>query len=331
MRNINLNSFIYNEKITKDDIIERISQEEIYSFYIGEPIYSGIKLNSPLREDNVPSFVIYYHSKQPNTLMYYDFATKDTGDCITFVCKLFNVNYKEALLKIAYDFNLSTIEITSERKQIIEAKRIIEKKQVNIGIKQRDWKFYDKLFWKSFGISKATLKKYNVVPISYVFFNGDAYKAEKHAYAYIEFKDNKVSYKIYQPFSERFKWINNANFTVHQGYTQLPSNGDLLIITKSLKDVMSIHDCINIPAIGLQSESVMMKDTVMEEYKSRFKKVICLFDNDEAGKSLSNEFSAKYNIPYFFVPELENTKDFSDLVKNSSRQKAIEFFKNLEL
>ena len=331
MRNINLNSFIYNEKITKDDIIERISQEEIYSFYIGEPIVSGTKINSPLREDNVPSFVIYYHSKQPNTLMYYDFATKDTGDCITFVCKLFNVNYKEALLKIAYDFNLSTIEITSERKQIIEAKRIVEKKQVNIGIKQRNWKFYDKLFWKSFGISKATLKKYNVVPISYVFFNGDAYKAEKHAYAYIEFKDNKVSYKIYQPFSERFKWINNANFTVHQGYTQLPSNGDLLIITKSLKDVMSIHDCINIPAIGLQSESVMMKDTVMEEYKSRFKKVICLFDNDEAGKSLSNEFSAKYNIPYFFVPELENTKDFSDLVKNSSRQKAIEFFKNLEL
>ena len=330
MGKINLNSFVYNEKITKEDIIERISQEEIYSYYIGEPIVSGVKLNSPLRKDNVPSFAIYYHKSKLNTLMYYDFATKQSGDCISFVCRLFNLKYGEALFKIAYDFNLSDIEVTSERKKIIESKKIVEKEPVNIGIKQRNWEIYDKDFWTSFGITKATLKKYNVVPISYVFFNGDAYKAEKYAYAYLEFKDEQVSYKIYQPFSKTFKWINNANYTVHQGYTKLPATGELIIITKSLKDVMSIHDCVNIPAIGLQSESVMMKDVVMNEYKNRFKKVICLFDNDAAGISLSTEFSERYKVPYILIPKFnERITDFSDMIKEIGKNKGIVEFNKL--
>ena len=32
---------------------------------------------------------------------------------------------------------------------------------------------------------------------------------EKYAYAYIEFKDGLPTYKIYQPFSENYKWLNN--------------------------------------------------------------------------------------------------------------------------
>ena len=51
MKEINLNSFVYNEQITKDDILNVISQEEIYSFYTGEEITSGVKINSPLRND----------------------------------------------------------------------------------------------------------------------------------------------------------------------------------------------------------------------------------------------------------------------------------------
>jgi len=330
MGKINLNSFIYNEHITKEDIIERVSQEEIYSFYIGEPIVSGVKLNSPLREDNVPSFAIYYHKSKLDTLMYYDFATKESGDCISFVCRLFSLNYKEAIFKIAYDFNLSNIEITSERKKIIESKRIVEKESVNIGIKKRKWLSHDKRFWSSFGITKKTLEKYNVVPVSHVFFNGDAYKAEQYAYAYIEFKDSKVSYKIYQPFSKTFKWINNANYTVHQGYTQLPKTGELLIITKSLKDVMSIRDCMRIPSVGLQSESVMMKESVMNEYKNRFNKVICLFDNDAAGISLSKEFSEAYGVPYILIPKFnERITDFSDMIKEIGKNKGIVEFNKL--
>lgn len=331
MGDINLNSFVFNEQITKDDILKIVSQEEIFSHYIGETIESGCKINSPLRDDNVPSFAIYYHKNGEGALMFYDFATKSAGDCIVFVTLLFGLGYRQALFKIAFDFGVSNVEMTAERQRIIDAPRIMEKAHIDIGVNQRKWAEHDALFWKDFGIRKSTLAKYNVIPIAYVFFNGNSSKVDKYSYAYLEFKDDDVTYKIYQPYNKQYKWINNANFTVHQGYTQLPKKGKLLIITKSLKDVMSIRDVVRIPAVGLQSESVMMKDSVMDEYKSRFDRVICLFDNDKAGKKLSNDFSERYSISHFFMPELEGVTDFSDLVKKVGIIEAKKIFTELIL
>lgn len=322
MENINLNSIEYNSQITREDILKHITQEEIFSFYMGEDITSLGVFHSPLREDNIPSFALYFHRHHRNILMFKDFATNDSGDFVVLVMKLFNIDYPTSLKKIASDLKLANFNIDLA-KQTVNYTRIVNKENVKLGIKTRPWLVKDKNYWSSFGIKKSTLNKFNVYPVDYIFYNDTAVKAAEYAYAYVELKDGKVSYKIYQPFESKLKkWINNANYSVHQGYTQLPDKGELLIITKSLKDVMSIHDCLNISAIGLQSESVMMKDSVMEEYKSRFSKVICLFDNDNAGKKLSENFTNNYNIPHFFVPELPGVTDFSDLVKAVGIQKA---------
>jgi 5S rRNA maturation endonuclease (ribonuclease M5) len=243
--------------------------------------------------------------------------------------KLFDINYPEALKKIAFDLGLSSFDI-DVNKQVVQYTRIVNKGGVELGVRVRDWEYKDKQYWSSYGISKATLAKINVQPISYVFYNGTAVKAASQAYVYVEEKDGKVSYKIYQPLEvKQKKWINNANYSVHQGYTQLPPIGTLLIITKSLKDVMSLHDCVGISSIGLQSESVMMKDTVMDEYKQRFNQVICLFDNDEAGTKLSENFSKQFNIPHIFVPKEPKVKDFSDLVKAKGKEQAVQILKQL--
>ena len=323
MEKIDLNSLMFNALITRDDILKHVTQEEIYGFYMNEDIKNLGVYHSPLREDNIPSFALYFHRVNPNTLMFKDFATGDCGDFVVLVMKLFNLNYSNALFKIAYDFGLSSLNISSNKVNINYTK-LEHKERVNLAVKLRQWEKHDKDYWTSFNIRKSTLHKFNVFPISHVFYNSNAVKTHKYAYVYVEEKDGIITYKIYQPFeNKQKKWINNANYTVHQGYKQLPNTGELLIITKSLKDVMSIHDTLNIAAIGLQSESVMMKESVMEEYKSRFKRVVCLFDNDEAGKKLSISFTEKYNVPHFFVPELIGVTDFSDLVKHSGVEKTI--------
>ena len=326
MSNINLNSIVYNEILTKDEILKYITQEEIYKYYIDTSGPTS-KMSSPLRVDNVPSFGLYYHKNGSGTLMFNDLATKDSGDCVVLVSILYGLTYREALLKIVADFNLSDFKISAERVLRAKApKKIIQKVPIKIGIKSRNWKKHDAKFWSSFGIRKKTLTKFNVIPIEYVFYNDRPVRTDKYAYAYQEFKDDKISYKIYQPYSKSFKWINNANYSVHQGYMQLPDKGELLIITKSLKDVMSLFDVLKIIAIGLQSESVMMKMSVMKEYKKRFSEVICLFDNDTAGKNLSIEFSKKYKVSHFFMPEIEGVTDFSDLVKKVGIEKSKEIF-----
>jgi len=329
MEKINLNSIVFNEIITKEDILQHVTQEEVFGFYMGEDIKDLGVFHSPLREDNIPSFALYFHKHNSNTLMFKDFATNDCGDFVVLVMKMFNLNYSNALLKIAYDFKLGNFSVKADKQEITYT-NIKQKKRVELGVKLRDWTIKDKKFWTSFGITKSTLQKFNVYPISYVFYNQTAVRTHEYAYVYVEQKDDVVSYKIYQPYeSKTKKWINNANYSVHQGYRQLPESGELLIVTKSLKDVMSIHDCLGIPAIGLQSESVMIKPTVMDEYKERFSKVICLFDNDEAGIKLTQEFSKVFGIPYILVPDKYNVTDFSDLVQSQGKDKAVEIFKKL--
>jgi hypothetical protein len=326
MKDINLNSIVFNDLISREDILKHVTQERIYGFYLGEQITTLGVYHSPLREDNIPSFALFFHRVEPNILMFKDFATGDCGDFVAMVRKLFNLSYSEALEKVAFDLGLSNYGV-SGTKQTVNYTKITQKQKVELGIKIRPWEILDKQFWKPFGIKKSTLEKFNVFPISHVFYNSNAVKVSKHAYVYAEKKDNKLTYKIYQPFEDKLKkWINNANYSVHQGYTQLPKSGELLIITKSLKDVMSIHDIVGVPAIGLQSESVMMKDSVMDEYKFRFKKVVCLFDNDDAGIKLAKEFSKRYNVPHFFVLPIANSKDFSDFVKNTTVNFSIEYF-----
>ena len=326
MKDINLNSIVFNDLISREDILKHVTQERIYGFYLGEQITTLGVYHSPLREDNIPSFALFFHRVEPNILMFKDFATGDCGDFVAMVRKLFNLSYSEALEKVAFDLGLSNYGV-SGTKQTVNYTKITQKQKVELGIKIRPWEILDKQFWKPFGIKKSTLEKFNVFPISHVFYNSNAVKVSKHAYVYAEKKDNKLTYKIYQPFEDKLKkWINNANYSVHQGYTQLPKSGELLIITKSLKDVMSLHDVVGVSAIGLQSESVMMKDSVMDEYKSRFKKVVCLFDNDDAGTKLAKEFSKRYGVPYFFVLPIAKSKDFSDFVKNTTINFSIEYF-----
>ena len=329
MEKLDLNSIMFNELISRDDILNYTSQEQIYSHYLGEKVDSLGVFHSPLREDNIPSFALYFHRVERSVLMFKDFATGDSGDFVVLVMKMFNLGYYEALWKIAYDMNITNLNVQAT-KTAVSYTKIVQKERVDLGVKLRPWEVRDKIYWSSFGIKKSTLKKFNVHPICYVFYNNAAVKTHNYAYVYVEEKDGTTSYKIYQPYEvKNKKWINNANYTVHQGYTQLPIVGDLLIITKSLKDVMALHDAVGIPAVGLQSESVMMKDSVMNEYKSRFKKVICLFDNDEAGKKLSLGFTQRYGVPHFFVPELPKVTDFSDLVKAKGQEQAVQILNQL--
>ena len=138
MKEINLNSIVFNRQITREDILKCCTQEEIYSFYLGEDIkHLGI-FHSPLREDNIPSFALYFHKIDRNILMFYDFATKDCGDFVVLVIKLFNLNYPEALKKIAYDLGLSNFSVDAS-KQIIQYTRIVNKEKVRLGIKIRPW------------------------------------------------------------------------------------------------------------------------------------------------------------------------------------------------
>lgn len=335
---INLNKKL----LSKEDLFKNLIDIDVYRFYTGKEVKIGTgKILSPLREEKTPSFG--YFVGEGGEVCFNDFLLGG-GDCVRFVELLFGLNYYEALSKIAVDFNkqddyyIKNVVKTDKEydPNNFESRDVLLSRANNfkLGKARRDWTSYDYAFWLQFGIDSETLAKYNVEPIKYIFINGKPIKADKYAYAFIETKDGKETYKIYQPFNENFKWLNNHNNSIWQGWSQLPEEGSQLIITKSLKDVMTIDSLLGVPVVSLQSESTAPKEHIIKELKNRFVVTYLLYDNDfdkevnwgrKFGASLANEFY----LLQVEIPSVYKSKDISDLVKNHGPVEAKKVLKEL--
>lgn len=332
---INLNDDAYNEKkiVTENDLFEIISEFDIFDNYI-EDMYVNSIMKSPLRKDDNPSFNVFWSNKYQK-LMFKDFGTGDRGGCITLLMRMFNISYKEALEQVVIDFGLEDKFITTASKKVKKAvindkdriKNII-KKSVDIQVKARVWNSNDAKYWNQYGISKATLKKFRVFPIKYIFINREVYKAEKYAYAYMEKKDNVIRFKIYQPYSLKMKWIGNLIEGTLSGFSQLNKSGNLLIIASSLKDGMCLHDLGIKDIISPQTENYIFKEHIVSDLKRRFKNIVLFYDNDEAGIVAAKKISELYDIKYINTGS-DEYKDPSDYYCKFGKKETIKMIKKL--
>lgn len=304
---------------TAEYILSNISDYQIFKFYFPDYDFKG-NTSSPLRKDDVPSFSIFYSEKY-NKLLFYDHATKDKGDCFVFVSQLYRINYFEALCKICIDFGLADVSLPTEFKGNTIKKKVPRKdidystinKKIFIRVKTKEYNKEEILWWSNQGISLETLKKYNVFSVKRIFINSWVINPS-FSFGYLEAKDYIYTWKIYSPLDKENKWINNADKSVIQGFSQLPKTGETLIISKSLKDSMSIIENNNIYSCSIQSESGDIKPTVMQELKQRFNTIYLLMDNDKAGLKYGHELSQKHNIIPIFIPN-SKWKDYTDMYK----------------
>lgn len=336
MIDLNSNRYLTRQEFVKKlrDKLSEVPEELVYARYLGPAFYIGSVILSPFRRDSKPSFGVF--RKPEGHLVFNDFGDNTAGETFDFIFKYYSEvcgirSYEGILDKFTSDFSNYSASYALDKEKTPTIPRY-KKKEFKLEIRIRNINSSDIMYWDKFGISQNTLKLYNVFPISYFYINGKGYKADPLAYAYLEYKDDTIFIKIYQPYNKDFKWISNTNFSVHQGYRILPLTGDLLIITKSLKDVMSIRDVTELCAIGVQGEKARLKDTVLEEYRSRFKKIVAFFDNDNEGINLSKYFKRYYEIPYILIPNDPSNpkiKDFSSIVEHKNDQYANELLFNL--
>lgn len=326
---INLNELTY-DRLSKELILQKVSEYQIFAYYIPE-LELNTAICSPIRNDDVPSFSVFYASGL-DKLLFRDFATKEKGDCFVFVSRLFNIDYYQALQRIAYDFGLVKGNLSAEQKKRIlpKHKDFKQTKHVHIGIKRQDFTSRDLKFWRSFGISVDTLNKYNVYSCTHVFINDHIIpinNSKSPAYAYMEHKDGVYTYKIYQPFNKEQRFISNVDKSVWQGWTQMPDKGNKLIITKALKDVMAITEVTGIPAVAMQAETTDPKPHIIDQLKSRFKKVYLLYDNDfnkevNWGRKYGHQIATQFNLKQIEIDDKYQSKDFSDMIKDHGIEEA---------
>ena len=293
--------------ITLDYILSKVTEYDIYTHYLGQ-FKVGAIYNSPFRKDNNPSFGIYY-SKRTKQLLFKDHGTGECGNIVKFVSLYTGLtNYNDILQDIVDKLNITTSTKLDSSKQYIPSSETV------IGVVRQNFTLTDINYWSQFHISKETLKKYNVNSIKYYLCNGivkGIYKPENPMYAYKVYNN----FKIYRPLADKYtKWRNNLTEYDIQGYAQLPKKGDILFITKSMKDVMCLHE-MDYTAISPSSESTFIPLDILEQLKRRFKHIIILFDRDTAGAKNSRKLSLKHGLEAMFVHKKFNAKDISDAVK----------------
>lgn len=298
------------DNITLDWILSKVTEYDIYAKYIGQ-FKVGMIYNSPFRKDKNPSFGIYY-SKRTKQLLFKDHGTGECGNVIKFV-SLFTgkTEYNDILSDIVDKLN-----ITNNTK-LVSSKQYIPPTETVIGVVRQEFTDVDINYWKQFNISINTLKKFNVNSIKYYLCNGivkGTYKRENPMYAYKVYNN----FKIYRPLADKYtKWRNNLTDYDIQGYEQLPQRGDILFITKSMKDVMCLHE-MGYPAVSPSSESTFLPKDVLEQLKTRFKRIIILFDRDAAGVKRSRKLSRETGLEAIFINKKFKAKDVSDAVEANS-------------
>ena len=316
-------------KITKDFIFSKgVNQESIIQYYTGVKVNSKKLFLSPFRNDNHVTCSLY---KSKSGILYiHDFATNEHINCFEVVMKMYNCNYYEALKIIAKDFRLieGTNNVSKFPKKVAPIK---ETNSAKIQVQIKKFSKEELEWWEGFGITYKILKKYHIYSILHVFLNGElkftsSSKSPIYGYYFGHDKNNEEKWKIYFPFRESFRFLNNINKKVLQGYKQLPKEGEYLVITKSMKDVAALNR-LGIPAVSPNSETLFIDDKKLQEFKQRFKHIIVLYDHDKAGKYNMSRIRRKYpELNYYFLPNTLE-KDITDTIRKFGFEKVRELVK----
>lgn len=289
--------------LSKDSILEQVDPYTLYCYYYGEELVINQPVISTVREDDTrPSFCLYYKNDK---LKYHDYGRGIGGDIFDFVGQRYGLSFGETLKKINHDFQLGfegelkrTAPVISREPKIKIKKRLAVTSKPSFSPEGIS-------FWESFHIPEHILKLYNVREVAYVHVDDGWFEPRSLCFVYYIGK----YLKLYYPYNLKGnKFFNNYPRNYVEGYLQLPSNGRILVITKSLKDVMTFR-VMGIPSVSPKGENVPIPDFILRDLEKRFDRIITFFDPDEAGC----RGAERYPYPARFLNN--GVKDVSDYTK----------------
>lgn len=323
------------ELLTKEVVLEKISEMDIFRYYMPNAWSPGIITNSPFRKDTHPSFIIGI--VEDNKLRYIDFAEdKYRGDCFQFVKDLYNLrNIDDVLKLIDKDFKLgiTDISISRPRRNLSTVKKVKHKKYVKIDVSTKSFTKEELAYWNEYYLDLKDLKENNVFSINRLYLNGSLIYLPPTQLVFGYRYDDR--WKIYRPLGEREeKWFpNNVPISVMEG-KHLIKDAPFAFITKSKKDFMVVKKLIQ-HTCAVQNEGIACFNKENVKFlKDNSKRQVLSFDSDGPGVKSSLEITKQFDFDYCNVPKkfLNNkVKDWSDLAKFKGMSYLEFYFKRKKL
>ena len=323
-------NFTFEPKIDKGYLLSKYSEETYMEYYLGIEVKKGL-FRSPLRQDNTPT-CSFYRNKS-GELIFHDFSGDFYGNFIDVVMRKYNVGYYKAMDIIAKDFGIIQGDSNVSESVIKKSSNKIEKSEpANIQVEIKNFTKKELSWWKEYGITEEILTKFHVYSCKNIFLNGNLVNINNNnlIFGYYGGKKSKLElWRIYFPERKSYRFLTNWPSKKIQGFNELPKKGKLLVITKSMKDCMTLYS-LGISAIAPNSEHLFISDNILNELKERFKYIVVMYDNDLPG--ISNMKKIKKNHPeliYYFIPRKYNVKDISDFYKTYKKKRTISFIKEV--
>lgn len=293
-----------NQFIDSSELLNVISQEQIFLDYLGFYPDLNKRYKSPFRNDKDPGCRFIWYS---GLLYFVDNATyknKLYWSIFDIVREIKQCSYQECLNYI----------LESSDKQVISKDNRVYKLKTKIRFTSKEF-IEDNIF----GLHNAVLNKELIYSVQdyWIQEKGEWTKNKYHnphlinTIAYHFPETNNV--KLYFP-NQEFRWYSNCSNNDIFGWNKLHYYSTItkqLVITKSQKDRIYLDYHLNIPSIALQNEGSYIPEDKVKLINSLFSKVIFLYDNDFTGIDQSQKLADKYNWEYRILEcEYKDTFEF---------------------
>ena len=312
-------------RVTKEVLLNSNSEETYMAHYLGLTPRDNELYVSPLRNDKNPTAAFYRGIG--GSLKFKDFGDGTCEDFVGVVQLLFKCSYPRALEIVANDFGIVKkphLAVNAPKAQADGTVTNEESVVTVIQCKIREFTEEDLKWWGDQGIGHNTLIKFNVHAVEHVYLNGFLHTSDSkmnpiYGY-YFGMKDGIEQWKIYFPKRKKYRFLLNTNQV--QGWKHLPKDGELLVITKSYKEVMALHE-LGIPAIAAQTEAVVLDNRYIHHLKKRFKIIVTNGDYDRAGQILMAKSRRAYKtICLTFTNKDLYGKDITEFIEKHGIEKA---------
>lgn len=327
------------KELSPEYILSKVSEYEIYRYYLGHEITPGEAMLSPFRKEENPSFTVRLNSV--NEWRHKDWTDSEKcGGCIDFVMQLFNEDFYATMKRIDKDFGLGVIgnnQAEREAGLISPTPPNMEKRPLkHFIVKAGRFKKEELDYWAAYHITLEELKDNKVYPVRELFIDHQRYPLpdDELIFGYL-FGDK---WKIYRPFAKKKKDKFKMNFhpTLISGMEKMKEGGRIALITKAKKDEMVLTKLIPTTcSVQYESEFAMTSEDITF-LKESFDEVWVNFDSDETGIKeckYYNQFGFKWiNCPKgYCTPEGKPIKDFADLARYHGLETVVNYFKSKNL
>ena len=313
--------------MTKEQLLNHISVEQIYSKFYGNGFSNKQNISSPFSEDKKASFRAYKNGS------FKCHSSGKQGDVFQFVADLNKIDCKQQfleVLKIISDaFQLDGQQVAKVNKNVkIEPKKAVEKEDFS-----KHFSFHSKDFESihldyfsqgNWSVTKQVLQKYNVSALDkFQYWNSSKKEVTKIklfknvlGFAY-QVNDNVELYIPEQEKAKKF-FFNQLYKEDIFGFSQLKSYSklDYIIICAGKKDCL-ILNANGFPSVTFRSENHFLTENQAEKLKELSEIIFVCYDNDLAGINASKLLQEKHG--FIDIPLTGEINDVADFFKTKSK------------